>query len=190
MKRLSYLFGAAGLVALAYCAIEFGEGLLFQAREAERVRAPLVTKAEGPKVAPRLPAGSPVAKLMIPSLALSATILEGAGQRELKLGPGHISGTALPGKGGNFAVAGHRDTFFRPLRHIHTEDVIEVTVDEHTYLYHVVSTEIVNPDDIHSLYPAGHDTLTLVTCYPFYFIGPAPRRFIVRADCTNCADTK
>jgi LPXTG-site transpeptidase (sortase) family protein len=112
--------------------------------------------------------------------------VEGAGQHELKLGPGHIRTTALPGEGGNVGIAGHRDTFFRPLRFIRRGDTIELITYEREREYRVVSTEIVNPTDTRVLLPTSRETLTLVTCYPFTFIGAAPKRFIVRADCANC----
>ena len=100
----------------------------------------------------------------------------------MSLGPGHIPGTPLPGEAGNVAIAGHRDTFFRPLRLIRKNDTIILTTDRGEDQYHVVSTSIVRPDEIQVLYPTGRDTLTLVTCYPFDYVGPAPNRFIVRAE--------
>jgi sortase A len=96
--------------------------------------------------------------------------------------PGHIPGTPLPGQSGNVTIAGHRDTFFRPLRLIRKNDTMKLTTLRGEDQYRVVSTDIVAPDDIHVLYPTGRNTLTLVTCYPFYYVGPAPRRFIVRAE--------
>src|SRR5664279_1488691 len=93
-----------------------------------------------------------------------------------------IPGTALPGKQGNIGIAGHRDTSFRPLRFIRKDDMIALTTLHGTSRYRVVSTKIVGPDDVQVLYPTGRDALTLVTCYPFDFVGPAPRRFIVQAE--------
>ena len=85
-------------------------------------------------------------------------------------------------------VAGHRDTVFRPLRLIRTDDAIILSTHERNYQYRVISTEVVSPGDVHVLYPTSHETLTLVTCYPFDFVGSAPKRFIVRADCANCSE--
>jgi sortase A len=108
-------------------------------------------------------------------------IVEGVNPDDLKLGPGHIPGTALPGTTGNIGIAAHRDTFFRPLRRIHQSDLIIVKTRGETAKYRVVSENIVSPDDVSVLYPGKHDTLTMVTCYPFYFVGSAPKRFIVQA---------
>lgn len=126
--------------------------------------------------------GAVIGRLAIPRLALSTVVVEGAGDRELELAAGHIRGTAWPGEKGNAAIAGHRDTFFRPLRLVRKGDEITVTTLTGEYEYRVVSTEIVEPDDVQVLYPTKAETLTLVTCYPFYFVGPAPKRFIIRAE--------
>jgi len=108
--------------------------------------------------------------------------VEGDEEDDLKLGIGHIPGTAQPGKPGNIGIAGHRDTFFRPLRLISKDDVIVLTTLHEVDRYKVVSTRIVDRDDVRVLYPTGRDTLTLVTCYPFYYVGAAPKRFILRAE--------
>jgi len=109
-------------------------------------------------------------------------VVEGAGERDLKLAAGHVPGTSLPGEAGNAGIAGHRDTFFRSLRLIRKNDAISVTTSSGEYQYRVVSIEIVEPDDVQVLYPTKTEMLTLVTCYPFYFVGPAPRRFIIQAE--------
>jgi sortase A len=195
MKILSYIFAVVGLLALSYWAIVFVSAQRYQYRETQRFTS-------GQKAEPGTPSrsesptnekrsypstGSPVALLEIPRLRLSAVVVEGAEEHELKLGPGHIRGTSLPGEGGNVGVAGHRDTFFRPLRLIRRDDTIKVIAHEREYQYKVVSLQIVEPEDIEVLYPTGRETLTLVTCYPFDFVGSAPRRYIVRADCVECA---
>jgi sortase A len=133
--------------------------------------------------------GTVFGKLTIPRLRLSAIVLEGSGNSELMRGPGHITGTSLPGDGGNVGLAGHRDTFFRPLRFIRSGDEINLTSKDEEYRYQVVSTEIVNPGDVRVLYPTGQETLTLVTCYPFDFVGAAPQRFIVRATSAKSIST-
>jgi sortase A len=185
MKTFYSILAIAGFLILVYCVIEMTRAHLYQTREEKRFedRVPSTEKV----VVPRLADGSAVARLEIPRLGLSAIVVEGAGARELKLGPGHIRGTASPGEGGNIGVAGHRDTFFRPLSRIRQDDVIDLAASSGAqYRYRVVSIQIVDPGDVRFLYPTELDTLTLVTCYPFHFVGPAPQRFIVRAECTNC----
>ena len=113
---------------------------------------------------------------------MSVAFVEGADTPELRHAAGHISGTALPGENGNTGIAAHRDTFFRPLRNARPNDVIRLTTHDGEYRYQVVSTKIVSPEDVSVLESDGNDILTLVTCYPFYFIGAAPKRFVVRAE--------
>ncbi|MBZ5608628.1 MAG: class D sortase [Acidobacteriia bacterium] len=122
-----------------------------------------------------------IGRLRIPRLHLTVMVREGAGERTLRRAVGHIPGTALPGRLGNVALAGHRDTFFRSLRGIRKNDVIDFQTGKGAYQYLVESTQIVGPRDVEVLNASGGETLTLVTCYPFYYIGSAPKRFIVRA---------
>lgn len=133
--------------------------------------------AKGVAPAPR----SVIGRLQIPRLNLSVMVREGADERTLSRAVGHIPGTALPGAVGNVGLAGHRDTFFRALRNIREDDTIEFETTEGTYRYLVKSTKIVTPRDVTVLAASGGDTLTLVTCYPFYYVGSAPKRFIVHA---------
>jgi sortase A len=123
-----------------------------------------------------------VARIELRRLSLSAVAREGVDARTLEVAVGHVPGTALPGETGNAAFAAHRDTFFRPLRRVHPGDVISVTTPQGGYRYVVTSTRVVNPDDVSVLSPTGESVLTLVTCYPFTYIGNAPYRFIVRAE--------
>jgi sortase A len=120
-------------------------------------------------------------RLKIPRLHVAAMVREGADSGTLRTAIGHIPGTALPGKAGNVGLAGHRDTFFRALRNIEKDDTIDFETDSGTFRYAVQSTRIVSPRDVSVLSAAGGRTLTLVTCYPFYYVGSAPKRFIVRA---------
>jgi sortase A len=120
-------------------------------------------------------------RLSIPRLRLATTVREGTGSDTLLLAAGHIRGTALPGSAGNVAVAGHRDTFFRSLEGIRNDDLIVFETLEGRYEYKVESTKIVPPQDISVLQPGRDSELTLVTCYPFEYIGSAPNRFIIKA---------
>jgi sortase A len=130
-------------------------------------------------LAPR--SGEPVGRIEIPRLHLSVLILEGTSAGILRTAAGHIRGTALPGTPGNCSVAAHRDTLFRPLKDVKPQDEIVVTTTFGSYKYIVDSTEIVDPNDVDVLRQTPDPELTLVTCYPFYYLGPAPKRFVVRA---------
>jgi len=122
-----------------------------------------------------------VGRMEIPRLGISVAIAEGTDAFTLRRAAGHIRGTALPGRSGNVGIAGHRDTLFRPLSNIRKDDVIMLTTLQGEYRYRVVSAKVASPNDIAVLTPDGNEILTLVTCYPFYLVGPAPDRFIVRA---------
>jgi sortase A len=122
-----------------------------------------------------------IGRLEIPNLHLTAMVREGADAGTLRRAVGHIPGTALPGQKGNVGLAGHRDTFFRALRNVQKDDSIELETANGTYRYVVESTKIVGPRDVQVLASSSQKMLTLVTCYPFYYVGSAPKRFIVRA---------
>jgi sortase A len=128
-----------------------------------------------------LPVGALIGRIDIPRIGVRAMIVNGTTAACLRRAVGHIEGTPLFGDSGNIGLAGHRDTFFRGLRDIRKNDTIEVETLQGNYQYVVDATRIVNPDDTEVLDGAGHPTLTLVTCYPFDYIGAAPRRFIVQA---------
>jgi LPXTG-site transpeptidase (sortase) family protein len=125
--------------------------------------------------------GAPLAMLNIPRLGMSVVVLEGTGDAILKRGPGHIEDTAYPGEHGNVAIAGHRDTHFRPLRRLRPDDEIALVAKGTTIRYFVDTVQILQPTDMDVLDPTPEAALTLVTCYPFEFIGNAPMRFVVRA---------
>lgn len=126
--------------------------------------------------------GEWLARLDAPTLHLSATVLEGSDPATLSKAAGHIEQTPLPGAPGNIGIAGHRDTVFRPLRNVREGDRLTLTTAGHVFTYEVSATRVVNPEDVSVLDSTGRNTLTLVTCYPFTFIGAAPKRFIVHAE--------
>lgn len=160
----------------------------FAGRENQKMES-----AEAPQPGPNVSAPTPeaplhppalnavIGRLEIPRLNLAVMVREGAGENTLRRAVGHIPGTALPGNLGNVGLAGHRDTFFRALRNIRKDDTIELETTGGTYRYVVNSTRIVTPRDVSVLKASGGETLTLVTCYPFYYVGSAPKRFIVHA---------
>ena len=146
-------------------------------REASRSSVPEVKKerSEPGEI------GSLVGRIEIPRIDVSAIVLEGVDKKTLRRGVGRIPETALPGAGGNVGLAAHRDSFFRGLKDIRKNDIITLKTLDDTYYYRVSWTEIVLPKDTHVLEDSGVPELTLVTCYPFYYVGSAPKRFIVRA---------
>ena len=130
---------------------------------------------------PGIPPGGVIGRLSIPRLGLTTMVREGDGANILSVAAGHIPGTALPGQTGNIGVAAHRDTLFRPLAKIRRNDAILFQTLSGSYRYKVESIQIVKPQDTAVLNANQSPELTLVTCYPFYYIGAAPDRFIVKA---------
>lgn len=145
--------------------------------------------ASSPAAAAPAPAPAPapaldplvLGRIEIPRIGLSAIVREGDDETTLAVAVGHVPGTARPGDRGNMALAGHRDSFFRALRHIRIDDAIRFRTAGRLYDYRVDSTEVVPPGETRVLGPTADTVLTLVTCYPFTFLGHAPDRFIVRA---------
>lgn len=159
--------------------------LVFVQAEISRFKADQYLVRQIPHVAHK-PASAPaegdiLGRITIPRLGLSAVILEGTISRTLRLGVGHIRGTAIPGKPGNAAIAGHRDIFFRSLSEIRADDEIQLETEDGSIRYLVDWARVVAPENISVLDSTSESALTLVTCYPFYFIGAAPKRFVVRA---------
>ncbi len=120
-------------------------------------------------------------RIEIPRLGLFAPVREGAEGETLRVAVGHIGGTALPGEKGNAGLAAHRNTFFRPLRDVKVGDQVVVTTAGSAFEYRVESIAVVDPTDVSVLDPTPKETLTLVTCYPFDWVGDAPQRLIVKA---------
>jgi sortase A len=142
--------------------------------------APAVLPSIARKVGPPV-RGEALAALSIPRVQLSAVVLHGSDARTLRRGPGHVENTALPGEPGNIVVAGHRDSFFRPLRHVAVGDDVFLEAAHARVHYRVASVRVVDAHDVSVLAPTASATLTLITCYPFWVMGNAPDRFVVRA---------
>lgn len=128
------------------------------------------------------PRGASIAKLSIPRLDTVLYVVEGTDNGDLKRGPGHLEGTVMPGSDGNCVIAGHRDTHFRVLKNIEKGDEIVVQSHKGTYRYRVSGTSVVTPDNTDCLRPTSNAVLNLVTCFPFEYVGTAPRRFVVHAN--------
>ncbi|HUQ92754.1 MAG TPA: class D sortase [Bryobacteraceae bacterium] len=176
------LFGVAALT-LGYCGFMILDAWSFQRMERRQFEE-LLSDRQQPKAvgSARAESGGLIGSIEIARLGLSVIVMEGTSSTTLRRAAGHIAGTALPGESGNIGISGHRDTFFRPLRNIRRDDVITVTTLRGEYRYRVVSTKVVGPAEVGVLGPSKREVLTLVTCYPFYFVGSAPDRFIVRAE--------
>src|SRR5579872_18504 len=127
------------------------------------------------------PAGEVLTKLSIPRIGLRAVVMEGTSGRSLLLGPGHMTGSAIPGNGGNAVIAGHRDTFFRHLQNLRIGDAVYVMRSRKRFHYIVTEKRVVQANDISVLRAVKGSELTLITCYPTHFIGPAPRRLVIVA---------
>jgi sortase A len=179
-------FLIAGLLLLGISGSSYVARYVYQGYQTWKFDRDLTLRRDIPSVPVPPPAslqtGDLIGKIGIRRLGISAIIKEGVDGGTLSLAVGHIPSTALPGQTGNVGVAAHRDTLFRNLKDVKRDDEISLTTLDGEYLYRVVSFKVVNPTDVSVLKPsAGEMTLTLVTCYPFYFVGHAPQRFIVRA---------
>jgi sortase A len=126
--------------------------------------------------------GEPIGIIEIPRLKLSSVVIEGDEAVALLVGVGHLADTPLPWTDGNSVFAAHRDTFFRPLEHIRRDDIIRFSTRDDEFEYVVTGTKIVAPDAVEVMAPTRSARLTLITCYPFTYIGMAPKRFIVTAE--------
>ena len=180
IQRVLFAFA---FVAFAYCAYVMTESWIFQRQEDRNLERLVV--AHQTAVIDTSPVSEPgglIGRISVARLGVSVIVMEGTTGPTLRRAAGHISGTALPGQQGNVGIAAHRDTFFRPLRDIRKDDLITITTSKREFRYRFVSTQIVDPDDVSVLNSDGSDVLTLVTCYPFNFVGAAPNRFIVRAE--------
>ena len=190
------LLAIAGLAMLVWCALLITDASVSQraarrsledAFHADLAATQTSTRPPTPTAAgAELPVwpvlrGTAVADLSIPRVHLSAVVLHGSDSRTLRRGPGHLENTAFPGESGNVVIAGHRDTFFRPLRNVEVGDDVFVDTPRGRFHYRVASLFVVKPQDLSVLKPTSDAVLTLITCYPFWVFGNAPDRFVVRA---------
>lgn len=200
-----YVLLIIGILALSYCGLALLDARVNQAYQARRFEKALndLRPAAGshadlhrlplsphPEKANRVRTArlgitgrrsTPLGRIEMSAIGLSAMILEGTDHWTLQRAVGHIPETALPGETGNVALAGHRDTFFRSLRKIRAGDVITLKTLDGDFQYRVESTAVVPPSDVRVLQASSGRTLTLITCFPFYYVGSAPNRFVVRA---------
>jgi sortase A len=184
---------ACAVFLLGYCGFAVVDAWVFQRRESNdldrllRVQSAAsegTHEAKAPTSLTRVFApvtDGLIGRIEIPRLFLSAMVCEGIEGTTLRRAVGHIPGTALPGQPGNVGLAGHRDTFFRSLSDLRIKDEIEFSTLKGNFKYEVESLMVVEPDNVEALAPSPENMLTLVTCYPFSYIGAAPKRFVARA---------
>jgi sortase A len=185
MARILLIVGLAcsGYFLLTYADRQFEQAR--ENRELDRILRARPAAAANVSNAPAshttIPRDGLLGKIEIPRIGVSATVREGDDARTLERAVGHIPGTALPGSAGNAGLAAHRDTFFRRLKDVRQDDVIKLTTPEGMQTYVVQQTQVVDPENVEVLGPSDGPVLTLITCYPFNYIGSAPQRFVVRA---------
>lgn len=176
-RAMARVFCICGLLLLMHSGIVYLRAEVFRR---EVLNAPVLAANGPPRQRPQ--PGELIGTLEIPRLGMCDPIVEGDGEGVLARATGHLPDTPLPWESGNTAVAGHRDTVFRPLARIRVGDVIAINSNGQRYQYTVRDTRVVEPDDLSVLQDGPEPSLTLITCYPFRFIGPAPKRFVVRAE--------
>jgi len=188
-RRTRYLFFIIGILALGYVGFTLLDARLYQVSAKRALETQIVENQiqvekahEVIQPKPAVKKGDVLGRMDIPRLGVSVAVLQGTSSRVLRLGAGHIEGTPLPGEAGNSGIAGHRDTFFRDLEDIRQNDEIQLQTLTSLFRYQVDWVRVVEPNDATVLGPSTEEsTLTLVTCYPFYLVGPAPKRFVVHA---------
>ncbi len=176
LARLEAACWAVALGGLGWTAWAWADARWYQASQASRLVA-----EDGAAAVPELPAGTPVARLSVPRLGLAVVVAEGTGEPVLRRAAGRLAGGARPRAAGDLVLAGHRDTFFRPLREIEIGDRVIVERAAGADVYTVEWTRVVGAREVGVTRDAGYPALTLITCHPFRYIGQAPDRFVVRA---------
>jgi sortase A len=176
-KVLSWAFFAIGIVLLGYVGGQYWQMYRSQKNlEAEWQRQAAAISVPGHA---DISAEQMLTRLVIPKIDMDAIVVEGASRRDLSDGPGHMKQTAQPGETGNAVITAHRDTFFRHIYELNKGDQIQVRRSGRTFIYAVTGKRIVKPEDVSVLKPTNDPQLTLITCYPTYYIGPAPERLVV-----------
>lgn len=186
LRWLERLLLVVGVGSLGWAGMTWFEARMFQREQRRALDVALVRDrvnqstpvASAPGAAP----AGPIGRLEIPRIDLSVVVMPGEDEDTLRRAVGHLSDTPMPWNGGNTALAGHRDTFFRSLEHVRVGDDIHLDTPHGPFRYRVHRTVVVEPDELWVLDQSAKSTLTLITCFPFRFIGAAPKRFIVQAE--------
>jgi LPXTG-site transpeptidase (sortase) family protein len=179
-----------GAVLLLYVGSQYGHMYLEQRRMAEAWEQEQQRLAENPGSVQQAhtPQDDGMVRLVIPKIDLTSFVVEGTSRKSLLVGPGHITKTAEPGQSGNAVITGHRDTFFRHIHELAKGDQIFIERGGKRFIYEVTGKKIVEPDDLSVTRPSGDSQVTLITCYPTYYIGPAPKRLVVFSKLASQAD--
>jgi|SRR5579864_2969351 sortase A len=180
--RAAYsLFLAVGIAALGYSGYAVLDLYWYQGVETSKFETVSSNAEPHPVETVLIADGGVIGEIEVPRLMLKAIIVQGDSERLLRRSVGHLPETALPGEAGNVALAGHRDGLFRPLRDVRPGDTITLRTPDREFQYEVEWTAVVPPTAVRVIQPTSDPALTLVTCFPFYYVGAAPERFIVRA---------
>jgi sortase A len=186
MNRALIAFGLACLIFYTVVTAHtwrYQRAAKTQVEQMISIERPVAVREHMPDVSKPLALGEVIGRIDIPRLRLSAAVAEGDDEKTLGKAVGHLPDTPLPwDRRGNVALAAHRDGLFRPLEKIRLKDDVRVVTSRGEYHYRVTKTHIVDPDDVWVIAPTGTPSITLITCYPFSFVGNAPRRFIVQAE--------
>jgi sortase A len=177
LRWIEYVCWSAGAAAIVWFAWGYWSSARFQSQQAQRLE--ILQQAPVEKTLAR--EGDPFGEISIPRLGLSAIVAEGVDEETLRHAVGHFPESSTPEAAGTVALAGHRDTFFRPLANVRLHDLVQLKTPQGKYEYEVVHTAIVGPEHVEVVQSSPQSDLTLVTCYPFRYVGQAPLRFIVQA---------
>lgn len=176
-RYVEYVCWSAGVLAITWVASASWSSVSYQTQQAKRLEILRQSPAEPRMARP----GDPFGEISIPRLGLSAIVAEGVDESTLRHAVGHFPESSTPEGGGTVVLAGHRETFFRGLAHVRLHDLVKLETPHGKYLYEVVSTAVVGPQHVELVESSPQSDLTLVTCFPFRYIGRAPQRFIVQA---------
>lgn len=185
-RGLSLVLIVVGIGLLGYVGTEYWETYHSQQKletEWEQQAASLSTPGRAPISPDQM-----LTRVIVPKINLDAIVVEGASRKDLSDGPGHMKQTAMPGEVGNAVITGHRDTFFRHIYELVKGDQIQIRRNGRVFTYQVTGKRIVMPEDLSVIKPTADPQLTLITCYPTYYIGPAPKRLVVFSRLVDSSD--
>src|SRR5437016_11836560 len=177
-RILPHLFVLVGISLLGYVGYQYWD-MYHTQRQLEAQWERQAASASAPDHSKPIRAADMLTRVSIPRINMDAIVIEGASRKQLSIGPGHMIDTAMPGEPGNAVITGHRDTFFRNIYELKRGDEIIVRRSGQVFKYQVTGKKIVEPEDISVLKPTVEPQLTLITCYPTYYIGPAPKRLVI-----------